>query len=938
MIANRFLHCIFILFMALFLYASLASLGHAEITLDGTLGPGGPLSGPDFMIPAEVGGQVGGNLFHSFGRFNVNTGESATFNGPNSVKNIIGRVTGGSSSTINGLLRSEIPGADLFLINPAGIMFGPNAQLDVQGSFHAGTADFVSLGENGRFDAVEPDKSLLTVAPPSAFGFLGENPAGIFVREADLEVPKGKTLSLIGGDIEIIGGRLAAPSGQINIASVSTQGKLVLDTSNLGMDSFEELGEIDISQGANIDVSGGGGEGIFIRGGVFALSEDSVINSSNISADPGGDISITTTDSVSISGGSVVGSTTFDHGNAGNISISAPTLKIESMDENAQRQSGLITSTIGDGNAGDIELKINESIEISGNSRIFTSTAAAGSLLGLSPNKGNAGKILIETGGLNLRDGATIDSSSFLSEGVGGNISIKANESVTISGHPIMGVSSCISARSNGSGKSGNIEIFAPALKIEDGCQISTTTVGDGNAGQITLDVGTIELTNGAQLTSESGFQDALGNVFLGTGQAGNITVTATDAASLSGWSKITTSTMGDGNAGQITLNSKSLELSQSSGIYNTSGSVDAMGNIMAGTGRAGDITITVDDVITLSSGTWISNATVKGDGGTVSVTTPSILKMDGSAIAATTMGDGNAGDITLDVGTIELTNGALISSDSGFQHASGNVIVGTGQGGKITVTATDKASLSIYSKITTSTKGIGMGGELTIEAKEINLLNESTISASSSSKNLSELLKQNSDAGKSGNIFIQADDTIRLQNGSSITVETNEANAGDIIVNAGFLMHLRDESAISTSVAGGKGNGGNILIDPVFVVLDGASKIVANAIEGGGGDIYIHIVDDGAFLKSPDSIVDASSKFGVSGSVRIDAPDTDISGSISTLPVSFLDVSSLLSERCVTRTAGELSTFNILGHGGMPLSPDTPLPAFYLLDKPKDQ
>uniref|UniRef100_UPI00257F6EA7 hypothetical protein n=1 Tax=Desulfobacter sp. UBA2225 TaxID=1961413 RepID=UPI00257F6EA7 len=288
---------------------------------------------------------------------------------------------------------------------------------------------------------------------------------------------------------------------------------------------------------------------------------------------------------------------------------------------------------------------------------------------------------------------------------------------------------------------------------------------------------------------------------------------------------------------------------------------------------------------------------------------------------------------------TIELTNGAQLISESGFQDALGNIIVGTGQGGKITVTATDKASLSGYSQITTSTKGIGMGGELTIKAKEINLLDKSTISASSSSKNLNELLNQdlNSKAGKSGNIFIIVDDTLQINNDSRITVHTEQANAGDITINAGCLVHLR-ESELNTSVAGGKGNGGNIFIYPVFAVLDGASKVIAQAEKGNGGNIIIGIVGNGAYFKSPDSIVDASSGFGDDGLVRIDAPDTDISGSISTLPASFLDASSMLSERCVTRTAGELSTFNIVGHGGMPLCPDTLWPAFYLLDNPKDQ
>src|SRR5712691_9980294 len=181
------------------------AVSQAQITLDGSLGPKGPLAGPHYTIDAQVGRQVGGNLFHSFGEFNVQTGESATFTGPNTVENIVGRVTGGNQSLVDGALRCEIPDANLFLLNPSGVKFGPNATLDVKGSFHVSTADYLRMADGAKFSANLSQDSVLTVAPPAAFGFLGENPAPITIQGSSLEVPTGETLSVIGGDIEIKG-------------------------------------------------------------------------------------------------------------------------------------------------------------------------------------------------------------------------------------------------------------------------------------------------------------------------------------------------------------------------------------------------------------------------------------------------------------------------------------------------------------------------------------------------------------------------------------------------------------------------------------------------------------------------------------------------------------------------------------------------------------
>src|SRR5207249_3566752 len=121
-------------FVAVLFAASLVPV-RAQIVTDGSLGAHVSLTGPNFGIPASLGRLTGNNLFHSFSQFNIATGESATFSGPANVQNILARVTGGNASQIDGLLRSTITDANFFLLNPSGVMFGPNASVDVGGAF-----------------------------------------------------------------------------------------------------------------------------------------------------------------------------------------------------------------------------------------------------------------------------------------------------------------------------------------------------------------------------------------------------------------------------------------------------------------------------------------------------------------------------------------------------------------------------------------------------------------------------------------------------------------------------------------------------------------------------------------------------------------------------------------------------------------------------------
>ena len=233
--------------ISLFL-ACLVSAASAEVVLDGTVGQKGAVSGPNYVITDKMGSQAGANLFHSFETFNINTGESGTFAGPGGIQNVIGRITGGTSSLIDGRLSCTIPGANLFLINPWGMMFGPNATLDVNGSFHASTADYLLLGDTGRFDAVHPEQSVLAVDPPSAFGFLDDTAAPITVQGSYLKVPDGETLSLVGGDITLKDATLYAPGGEIDLVSVASAGEVTLGASGPGVDSFARLGNIEIKR------------------------------------------------------------------------------------------------------------------------------------------------------------------------------------------------------------------------------------------------------------------------------------------------------------------------------------------------------------------------------------------------------------------------------------------------------------------------------------------------------------------------------------------------------------------------------------------------------------------------------------------------------------------------------------------------------------------
>jgi filamentous hemagglutinin family protein len=245
------------------------------------------LVGPNYSIGANLGKQVGSNLFHSFGQFslaNTPVPERATFTSTGSIGpigNVIGRVTGGGQSNINGAVVSVIPSANLYLINPSGIVFGPNATVNVLGSFHASTADYVKMADGSKFQATNPDSSTLSAAPPVAFGFLTASPPAITVNGSTLGVPQGQTLGLIGGGTAasptaINGATLKAPAGTIHVTSAAGTGEVPVDPRNKSALTVTSLGPVAVTGGSTLDVSNpsglGSGGSVFIRSGALSIA------------------------------------------------------------------------------------------------------------------------------------------------------------------------------------------------------------------------------------------------------------------------------------------------------------------------------------------------------------------------------------------------------------------------------------------------------------------------------------------------------------------------------------------------------------------------------------------------------------------------------------------------------------------------------------------
>jgi len=259
--------------ISLIIIGLLVNTVNAEVILDGTVGAAGAITPTEnvYVITETQGQLKGSNLFHSFDKFNIDTNETASFTGPDSVQNIVSRVTGGAS-TINGTIASDIPSANLWLINPEGILFGDNASLDIQGSFHASTADYIQLRDGVPY--VEVDGGLtLTASPPHTFGFLDpiSSTAKIDVGNARLTVPENQSVTLLGSDISLQGALISAPGGNISVVSINEVGEVIYSDQGLDTSATEEFGRLSIDS-TSFKINGEQEGSIQIKGGDLEIN------------------------------------------------------------------------------------------------------------------------------------------------------------------------------------------------------------------------------------------------------------------------------------------------------------------------------------------------------------------------------------------------------------------------------------------------------------------------------------------------------------------------------------------------------------------------------------------------------------------------------------------------------------------------------------------
>jgi large exoprotein involved in heme utilization and adhesion len=401
----------------------------------------------------------------------------------------------------------------IYLLNPSGVLFGPNASLDISGSFHVSTADYLRLADGARFFARLSDTSTLSVAPPVAFGFLGPTPAAITVQGSTLEVPEGHTLSVIGGDAQIVGGTLRAPSGRIQLASVAAAGEVrpgtAGQTPELQVDSFARLGRLELAQNALIDASGTSRGTVLIRSGRLLVDQSSIradtLGSAN-GARQGIDIAVT---------------------------------------EEIRNTQGVITaSSSGIGDAGDIRVAAG-------------SVHMDGALIGAGTfGAGRAGVVTMEVGSLTLANGARIDSSTF-GPGPGGTVRVSAAETVTLTGTTPDGrFPSGLFATAQGvgaqAGDAGTVVVAARNIQATAGAQLSSSSFGAGRGGTVQVSAAeTITLTGTAPDGPPSGIFASPGQREAPAGEGGIVVqarnVTLTDGAQMSSTSRL-------GRGGTVTV------------------------------------------------------------------------------------------------------------------------------------------------------------------------------------------------------------------------------------------------------------------------------------------------------------------------------------------------------------------------------------------------
>lgn len=770
------------------------------------------------------GGSLSGdgrNLFHSFDEFGLSESQIANFLSNPDIQNILSRVVGGNASVIEGLIRVTGGDSNLYLMNPAGVIFGPNARLDVPGSFTATTATGIGFGDRW-FSAFSPNDYQTLVGEPTAFAFDLIQP-GAILNAGELEVDANESLTLLGGTV-INTGTLSAPDGTITIAAI--EGENLVRISQDGALLSLELETREAEQQ-------NGGFGASVPFTPLQLPElltgSGLGNADRVTANPDGTISIIGSGlRIEPTSGTVVVSGTID---ASSFSTSSPfPLRFPDINVLGDR-IGLIDATLdASSTRGGGTIRIGGDYRGSGEGR----EAHIGSPRYAISSTFNAERTYIDSATTIRADGhnpAIANDSAHTSPG--GTIIVWADDTTQFYG-------TATARGGEGGGDGGFVEISGRDHLDFDGVVDLSAPLGE--TGTLLLDPDNIVIINGEDALNDAQIED--GQIFQAEGLGTDFTLSelaleaiAADAnVILEATDSITIEDLFDneltfaaGPGGSITFRADAD--ADNVGIFTMNS-----GDTIRAEGR--DLSISAASITAGTLDTSLFSSSENRNGGTIELTaTSGNILVDGSisAIArdavlfdpsAPNLNAGDGGSITLNAMGGSIGVGGSIEAQS---LASDRV---SGDGGMISLVATDDISIGGgISAETSGPRGSGDGGAITLTADNGDIAIDSPIVSSSSS-------------GNGGAIALTA-------NGGSILIDeliASGATGGDIVLDA--LRTIRT-GAIFTS--GALGDGGDVLIDPrrnVRVDLIDAQ----GGPEGSGGTVDI---TTRRFFRAIDTFVD---------------------------------------------------------------------------------
>ena len=878
---------------ALLLSLALAPAARSQVLPDTTL-PNNSIVAPNGSVFQIDGGTTAGNnLFHSFQEFSVPTGSVVFFNNATTINNILTRVTGGNLSNIDGLIRAN-GSANLFLINPNGIIFGPNAQLNIGGSFFGSTAESLVFDNGNQFSTTDKKSHpLLTINTPIGLQ-MGRQPAAIAINgkgmgvtpdnsssALPLLVNPGQTLAIVGGEVTLEGRILAAPGGRIEIGGVGSNGFASIAIAAAGYAlNYSETGEfadVTLSQQSVLSSSGEGdlaNGAIQLRGDRLHLTEGSGIVAINSAPRDGGDIEIAARQ-VTLDRGGFIFTQTGGAGMGSNINLHAS----ESVELTGSGYDLLLQSVTGFFEGEMFEQRNN-------GSSLFTSTAGSGT----------AGAIVMETGSLLMREGSLV-SSTTTNSGASGSISLQASQSIDARSSI---VSTVTALGSTGAGN--NLAIATDRLTVVDGTQVTASTFGTGTAGNIFIEASDIELSDTRATIPPLGL----------------ITLTS-----------INSPTFGPNAAGNITIHTDTLQVRNGASISTTS-----FPTVTPDAGPGGNIEIVASERVEVEGinnsrfsliDTSTGSSSLAGD---LSISTQQLIVRNGGQISSNTFGgSGDGGNVIISASErIEVGNpadvvGSQISATSGSFGLPGLVDetptenASTGDAGSLLLSSPVILFRKGGVRVQTLSESGGNAGTLSLVADSLKLEENGLISASNIAS-----------GGEGGNVNITVDENLQLTR-SQITSTTASGNGGNINLNVGDSLLLWNNSLISTTAgqAGAGGNGGNINISADLIVTFPTenSDIRANAFTGRGGNINITTESIFGLEFRPQvtflSDITASSQFGVAGTVSVFTPDVDPSSGLIELSTEAIDPSEQIATGCA---AFEGNYFAITGRGGLAEDP----------------